>query len=323
MKRSQAESNLDAIFLEFGKAIAAYRFDSNFSVTSFKEAHQPLAEKVEKFKQFFDGHELKKNKAVFHQMWTAVLANDVRHSPPIYITVGAKGAKDEQILSALIDNLNSQNLWLQVSAFESYEKFFKDFYGVLGYLDRNLWLCSDFGATSLNKLSEKPISWYQVQVRKTIGRHDIKQIIDRLRNALPVFADRETCPDLNLKMWVGIAGAFRHRIVHSQASLPEVDVTGMLEKASGESFTGTKKDVLKRKAMVAPYLRFEDGVCHLEGIDRRQLEPPYHFVNKPTTDLMDMLVSHAALVYSSALMYFDKEPFWDRNKKALTNSSNR
>lgn len=278
----------------------------------------PLAARVKKLKDFSDEHERKTGKAVFREMWTAVPASDVRQSPPGYIAVGAKGAKDEQILAALIENLNSQNLWLQVSVFEAYEKFFKDFYGALGYLDRNLWRCSDFGDTSPGELSGKDITWHQAQVRKTIARHDIKAILSRLRDILPVFADHESGPEVDLRMWVGVAGAFRHCIVHSRASLPESDVTSMLEKASGESFTGKKKEVCMRRAIVGRYFRFEDGVCHLEGIDRRQLKPSYAFVNKPTTDLMEKLVSHAALAYSAALMHFGRQPFWERGQEAPT-----
>ena len=319
MKRSQAEPKLDAAFLSFGEAIAAYRFDSNFSVTSFKDAHTPLVARVKTLKEFSDQHEHKTGKAVFREMWTTVPASDVRQSPPGYIAVGAKGAKDEQILAALIENLNNQNLWLQVSAFEAYEKFYKDLYGALGYLDRNLWRCSDFGEASLDEFSQKDIAWHQAQVRKTIARHDIKQILARLRAVLPVFAERETGPDANLRMWVGIAGAFRHIIVHSRASLPEPDVTAMLEKASGESFTGKKKEVRMRRAIVhLKYLRTADGMCSIEGIDRRQLKPSYAFVNKPTLDLMEKLVSHAALAYSASLMHFDRKPFWERDQKAPT-----
>ncbi len=314
MKRSQAVSNLDTIFLTFGEALAAYVFDSNFSVTSFKQAHAPLAGRVKKLRKSSDEHERKDARAVFNEMWTAASASDVRHSTPVYIAVGAKGAKDEQILATLIENLNNQNLWLQVSAFESYEKFFKDLYGVLGYLDRNLWRCSDFGDTSLAQLTSYDIGWYQSQVRKTIACHGVKPILARLREILPVFAARESGPDYNLKMWVGIAGAFRHCIVHSRASLAESDVTPMLESASAESFTGDKRAVRMRSAMVSRYLRFEDGICHLEGIDRRKINPPYVSVNKPTTDLMEKLASHAALAYSAALMYFDRQPFWERDQ---------
>ena len=89
----------------------------------------------------------------------------------------------------------------------------------------------------------------------------------------------------------------------------------MLEKASGESFTGKKEEVCLRRAMVGRYLRVQAGVCSIEGINRRELKPPYAFVNKPTTDLIEKLVSHAALAYSTALMHFDRRPFWEREKE--------
>lgn len=290
---------MDAILHAYGEAIAAYLFDSNFSVNSFKNA-------------------LATGSALCGRMWTAVPATDVRYSPPRLVLVGEKGAQDEQILAAMIENLNNQNLWILVSAFESYEKFFKDFYGALGYLDRNLWLCSDFGDTSLGELDGKDMAWHQEQVRKTIARHDIKPILSRLRKVFPVFADREAGPDDYLRMWVGIAGAFRNCIVHARAALPKSDVTHELEKACGESFTGKKEEVVLRRVSVGRYFRFEGEICHLEGIDRKQLKPSYVFVNKPTTDLIEKLVSHAALAYSAALMHFGRKPFWERGEHAPT-----
>ncbi|GAH48100.1 unnamed protein product, partial [marine sediment metagenome] len=112
----------------------------------------------------------------------------------------------------------------------------------------------------------------------------------------------------------GIAAAFRHCSVHARGVMPEPDVTSVLEKATGESFTGKKKTVLWRQAMVDRYFRFEGGNCYLQGIDHSQLKPHYAFVNKPTTDLMEKLVSHACLAYTTALMHFGAEPFWERDK---------
>jgi hypothetical protein len=301
MKKTQAKQIIDGQINRFGEEIAAVRFESMFSVYSFKDAHESLTRRVETLK--------------FQEMWTAVPAKDVTQSPPAFVSIGGRRAKDQELINILIDNLNNQNLWLFVLAYEALERFYKDFYAALGYLDRNLWLCSDFGTVKIGDLRAKDLQWFQAQVRKTVAKHNIDGILQSLRNSFPNFAKAESGDVFDLKMWFGVAALFRNVIVHSDSRIAKEELTQRLEKATGLSFTGERESVKMRWRLVHRYIRLSGNYYELEAINRSMTRPPYHLINSPVDSLIEKLTSHAYLAYKVAMIHFGQQPLWERQDR--------
>ena len=176
---------LNAVLLSFGESIASYRFASYLSCKTFNEAKEKLDSQINKYSV---------------NLWAAASASDVRKSPRALIEIGAKGASNEQVLKTLSDNHNHQNLWIMVSAFEAYEKFLKDLYGALGYLDQSLWRCEDFGNIKISQLNDKDKTWFVDRVRQTIAINSTKKITARLRDNFPSFEARNSCTSFRVDL---------------------------------------------------------------------------------------------------------------------------
>jgi len=281
VKMKYAVKTLDSVFLTFGESLAAYHFASYLSCKTFKDTHGLLA------KQLQSPPNPKTGKILALSMWTGVHARDVRFSPTKVFAIGAKGAEDAQILDALIENLNFQNLWFIVSAFEAYERFFKNFYAAL-------------------------VSLGCVREAKATLRN-INPILKSLRKEFPEFEKGETGTKPNLKMWCEIASVFRHCIVHSGGIISENELFRKLSEATGHTFCGKSKGDRERRAMVRRYIKCEKGNCHLQGIDRSRLPGSYDLLHDLTINMMEHLASHACLAYSCAITHFGGTPVWERS----------
>lgn len=312
MKKVQAKRILDEVFFRFGQQMATIRFESQFTVASFKDAHKKLSQ----LKELSQGAEVEERKLFFRQMWTAVSAMDILESPPVYVAISGKEAQDEELIEILTDNLNNQNRWLLVSAYEEFERYCRDIYGALGYLDRNLWRCEDFGSISLQGLKFKDLSWYQQCVRKGIGRYNTDIIIKRFRQIFPKFEKAESKNSKNnadLKTWINILAFLRNRIVHTQAKISKSEIIQVLQEKTGLSFTGHKRSVAMRRAIIFERLfKLNGNQYEIKAIDRSKLKEPYVSINNPFYFLLERIVSHASLSYKLSMKHFGQQAFWNR-----------
>lgn len=318
MRPAEVQPVLDELFLGLGKRFAQIRFESMFVVSTFAAAHQEMTQLASLTKQrqpnAATGHR-------FRNMWAAMPAMDVRQWPPISIAIGGRQAQDEEFIFMLIENLNGQLLWLLVQAFEAIEKYYKDFYGALGYLDNNLLQCSDFGNVRIPELADLSLVRYQEQVRRIIGRHNVDDILNNLRRVFPAFAKAET-NHIDLKLWFDAAAFFRHMIVHERACIPKAELLPRLAKATGHSFTGHTQEVKKRFFLMVSHFELQSDTYSLLLIDRNCLRSPYTGLNDRFDRLLNKLSSHAALTYATAMEHFGQQPFWERQEDAPTTRSN-
>jgi hypothetical protein len=103
MKKSKAKNILDKVILSFGKKIAAIRFESTFTISSFGDARVALTKRIKTLK---DTGQLK-----FRGMWSAAPATDLTRSDRFSFALGAQQAQDRELLQILVSNLNNQHLW--------------------------------------------------------------------------------------------------------------------------------------------------------------------------------------------------------------------
>ena len=125
MKADEAQSVLDPLIRGLGEKFAQIRFESQFCISMFVEAHREISDRSVLARQ-----EDPDNRKGFRfgLMWVAASATDVRRRPPTDIAIGGKQALDEQLIEALIENLDGQHLWLLVQGFEAIETYYKSFY---------------------------------------------------------------------------------------------------------------------------------------------------------------------------------------------------
>jgi hypothetical protein len=233
------------------------------------------------------------------------------------VAIGGRQAQDEEFIALLIESLNGQLLWLLVQSFETIEKYYKDFYGAIGYLDETLWQCSDFGNVRIPELAALPLAWHQEQVRRTIGRHNVDGILSNLRRLFPAFATAET-NQIDLGLWFDAAAFFRHMIVHGRASIPEGDLIPRLTEATGHSFTGHTREVALRNWSMVSFFELHNAVYSLWLVDRNRVRAPYHGLDERFERLLTKLASHATLTYAVVMQHFGRQPFWDRIQEAPT-----
>jgi len=318
MRQNEVQPILDGLFLRLGECLAQIRFDALFAVSTFKKTHAELTLQTEVLlkQKFATGSEV-----CFRSMYGAVSATDVRGVDPVWIRIGDRRAQDEDFSEMLIDNLNKQLLWLLVQTYEAVENFYKDFYGALGFLDQNLLSCSDFGNVRIPELSTLSLDWYQEQVRRTIGRHNVDGIINNIRKTFPAFKEAET-KQVDLGLWLDAAAFFRHMIVHGQACIPEADLITSLTKATGHSFAGSDQSVIMRKWSMVSHFELHKGTYSLWLIDRKRVKKPYTFLEERFDGLMHNLASHVSLAYAVALSHFGQQPVWERQKETAIDAQN-
>ena len=120
-------------------------------------------------------------------MYATDLSDPISQSFPL----GRGKAEEGELLDALVANLNSQHQWLLAYAYEAFERYYKDLYGAIGYLDRNIWRGSDFGKERIKDLKNKKFHWFQEQARVTIAKTNIKEILGVLREKIAGFESHE------------------------------------------------------------------------------------------------------------------------------------
>jgi hypothetical protein len=175
----------------------------------------------------------------------------------------------------------------------------------------------DFGKTRPNEIGHKHLEWFLEQVRSGIGKNNIQEILSVLRETIADFEKFEAsnCLSLDMRLWTAVAGLFRHRVVHSKGRILHSYLIPALKKSTGHSFCSSKASPSKKLASIKRYLRKNDDHWELQLIDETRLKPPYHFVQKPLFDMVDILTNHACLAYAQALRHFGHVPFWQQGRK--------
>ncbi|HSG31811.1 MAG TPA: hypothetical protein VLB82_09725 [Thermodesulfobacteriota bacterium] len=288
----------------FGSEIANVLVDSNFIMKSFRYAQIGLEKESKNLKKFFDKIDDQTNTVPYISMWTAVVAKDVTKDSTDYLPIQSKTVGPDEILTIITDYLNQQLLWLIVKAYESFERFNKDFYACLGYTNRDLWLCSDFGKYRIGDLENKELDWYKAQVRKNIGKNNIKDILKRYRDIFHEYEKFERQEPDNLLFWIKFIEFVRHTIVHANSSVQCSELNEKLEKFTGVAFPSRKPELEKDQKQMIEYFTQVGEIYKLQVIDKDKLDIPDATVTYPTKYIIEKLTSHAYLTYKTSLEFF-------------------
>jgi hypothetical protein len=225
-------------------------------------------------------------------------------------------AEDEQLRKWMEDSFNNQLLWLLVTAFELHERFLKDLYAAIGYLNPSLWQDRDFGGESVMGASDKELIWFASQVRRT-ARNGCGGILAQIRTEFPDFAKYEKTKWVDreytdFKFWRSVIEYFRHLVVHSRGMTDEEDFWCGISRSTGCSMQGNRDGVIRRKSAVARFTTQVDGQRLLQlASDSAMNKTAYHGVDSRFEGLLGILVDYACLAYSCVARHFGEEPFWN------------
>jgi hypothetical protein len=316
MKRRDAVKTLDATFTKLTNELTKTRFEAEYVTSLFKGTITQLEDSLQTAKEF------KKSKAldssVVMGLWIALPIVDLTASKIEWLSVGTTKAEDDEILDALICNLRTQHQWLLVEAFEILESYLKDLYGVLGYLDRSLWRCSDFGNITPAEIGDNDLEWHKNQVRKT-AKNNTKEIRKRISDKIDGVSNylSNNCRQRDYSFLIGCIETLRHVIVHSSGLIDWNDLLDAVSKNTGEVLTGDKKGPKSLRKFLRSFVdsTMIESVVEITLINKANIQPPFHFINKPFLYLLEHIGSYGALLYSQSLRHFGKEPYWCRTKQ--------
>jgi hypothetical protein len=312
MKRRESIETLDPVFFEFGDQLANVQFESSLVISCFANNAVHGRKKVESRGVY---KEVENNRSVVGKARSAVPVVDCTGTQPYYFFIGGRQASNDELLAALVSNLNSQHQWLLVVAFASLEKYLKDLYGTLGYLDRDLWHHSDFGGISPHEISSKNLAWHKERVLK-IPDSNTAKVRQKLRR-VPGVASYESnnCLGCDYDLIIGCIEVLRHIIVHSSGRIGWGQLLEKLEEHTGSSVSRMTLGPATTPSFIASFLEKNqsDSSTTVVLIDKRMPEPPYHGVlNGPFLSLLKHLGNYGALLYAQALRHFGHQPVWSR-----------
>jgi hypothetical protein len=312
MKKREALRALDAVFTKLTDQLTKTYFESSFVTSQFQEAIVQLDESLQRAKAF------KKSKNIVNPimgLWVALPLADLSAPTTQWEAVGKRKAEEDELRAILIENLNTQHQWLLVEAFEALEKYLQDLYGVLGYLDRSLWRCSDFGDITPSEISKNDLDWHKQQVRKRFKRNT-KEIRKRLNDTITdvhKYLSRN-CRQRDYNFLIGCIETLRHIIVHSSGQISRDDLFQDVNKNTSNSLTGNSKVIEDNRRFLESLVDSSAGssVVKILLINKECTEPPFHYLNRPFVEVLQHLVSYGGLLYSQSLRHFGKEPDWHR-----------
>jgi hypothetical protein len=230
-----------------------------------------------------------------------------------HITLGGRYGDRASIVKRYPKTLNSQFRWLLVSGYEAYERFLGQLYAVLGYCDRNLWRCMDFGNDYMvNQISSMTLGDFQKRVKESPEIHPVKirsligHRFGRIQSAESKNSIIFESEIITYKEYVNLIEIMRHIIVHENSVVEPKDLFSRIEKK------------WKRRGPLTPKLKtwilhndFKKFGASFEVWLVANSSAPVHDVHaRPLGSLIQRLGSHACLLYRETAKHFGHKPFW-------------
>jgi hypothetical protein len=314
MKKAKAIKTLDKIFNELAGQLTKIQFKSSFVTSEFINSIRPLQESIARAK------ELRRDKNLPNSvigLWVALPIVDLTSSKQEWFSIGKEKAEEDELLATLISNLDTQQQWLLVEAFEVLERYIKDIWGALGFLDKSLWQCSDFGDIMPSEIGRMNLQWHMTQVRKTIAKHNTKKIREYFRNKITGIGEYESSNNrgYDYSFIVGCIEALRHIIVHSSGEMSLQSIYDTIEKQTGKSLDGNKESPLSLRHFVDNFIKTQriSSKAKITLINEKNIREPFHQVDKPLLSLLEHLGCYCALIYTKSIEHFGYEPLWKRD----------
>jgi len=260
-----------------------------------------------------------KTKAYSHtsigDWYHGVSAEDITDTNRSLAIIAARHGNKNSITKWFPRLLNSQIRWLLVTAFEAYERFLKELYAVLGYCDKNLWRCSDFGNNySLKNLSSLSIADFRSIVRqsaelkprkiRTLVAHRFGNIQRAQSKNSIVFADEI----ITYWEYISLIELIRHIIVHENSTVSSDDFFRRLQKKWQREvpLSHPLKTLIIHEAF-----KYEKPNWNIWLIRDVAFAHPNTDAS-PMGTLVQRLGTDACLLYKEVGKHFGITPYWNR-----------
>ena len=304
MKKAKAAKILDNDIKVFADKITAIEMGIFFSEKELVASHKEYKIMAERLG---DRNSLYKSMSI-NSLGTDLVNGGKR------IFLGSSFIHNEQVLTAIIDNLNLQCCWHLVSAYEEYESFLKRIYGSLGYLDHNLWNCKDFGNIKISEISSKKIEWYSELSLSNSGKHNADYILKSLRKVFPNLSEIEinTTHAKEFLLILKLIELLRHIIVHKSGYTDSNAFIELLFKNTGRSLNEKGKNMKLLRYKLNGYFEGNESTKRIVVIKKSSINLNYSFITSPVKTLIEVLKTHACLMYHISLLHFGIQPYWKR-----------
>jgi hypothetical protein len=241
-------------------------------------------------------------------------------------------AKRSELISHLCDSLDRQLAWLLVDTFEAHERFLKDIYATLGFLNPGAWptMHHQYTKPLLGRICElfpicwrrqtaatRPHEWFDDKARSVASRN-CDPILKQLRLLMPDLGKYEATPwvsdHTDVVVWRVVAEILRHIIVHQNRQIKSDEFWKAVQRKSGRSIHGTKESVQRFRARVQEVLTETDGVLTVRLIDRSKVASgQVAHIDKYFKQLFESIINHSFLVYHLVALYCGEQPYWKRS----------
>ncbi len=304
MKTSQAIKILDGDIQVFADKITAIEMGIFFSEKELIASHKEYKRMSE---------ELGDRNIQYKSMSINSLGTDLVNGGK-RISLGSSYIHNEQAMTAVIDNLNLQCCWYLVSAYEEYESFLKRIFGSLGYLDHNVWNCDDFGNIKMSEIKNKKIEWYQDFASSKSRKHNAYYVLKSLRQVFPKLSEIEktTTHVTEFLLILKLIELLRHNIVHKSGYTDSSEFIDLLFKKIGRSLNEKGQDMKILMYNLNGYFEGSEPTKRIVVIKKSSLKQNYSFITSPVKNLIEVLKTHACLIYHISLLHFGMQPYWIR-----------
>ena len=230
MKKSKATALLDAAIKSFADELADLLFESQMLLHTYKTVRRGEIITFDATKKVYSHTSI-------GDWYHGVGAEDITDTGRSLEIIAARHGNKDSIIKWFPRLLNSQIRWLLVSAFEAYERFLKELYSVMGYCDRNLWRCSDFGNNfSLMNLSSLSMADFRSIVRQSteLQPRKIRTLVAHRFGSIQRAQSKNSIAFANETITycecVSLIELIRHIIVHENSTVSSDDFFRRLEK---------------------------------------------------------------------------------------------
>lgn len=200
---------------------------------------------------------------------------------------------------------NKQYQWLLVEAYEAYEKYLKELYACIGFIDHSFWPARDFGDISLSEIPHQDMIWFSSQVEQKKDKP--KSILLTLRKKIPSIIQIELNNEntINYQFATLMIENFRHIIVHHNGNFNnKTDFTTQLfQKLSiKNNLKPTFENYLNQ------YTGNKDGVDFILLLERDIKRGLIGLMYHDRLDiLINILLSHALILKTETIKYLSNK----------------
>ncbi|GJM22834.1 MAG: hypothetical protein DHS20C15_27490 [Planctomycetota bacterium] len=286
-KKSKAKPVLDQALTGFGSELASLKYDA-FAAWSLYQHQYRAAESATR-------------KGKHRETMVAIVARDLGDPKFGKLALSADRAGKGAWLRRNRESFNRLILGLFTLSFEAFERFTKDLYACLGYLDRRCWRAQDFGSLCLADIPGKNLPWFKSTVRNNKSLRSAHDVRKQLGRVFPELSS-PSCSEWN--SWLTVIEMLRHWCVHQQGSVHISEYRQVLCKRTG---LDAKHELLQRSERL---LLGRRGQCQVWLVSKGRIAKSSFDATRAFTELQEHLGNMAAYYYRLSMGRFGHKPKW-------------